>query len=95
MHPRRGLMAQDFDNMEDMYLIQFEDELFGHGLLESYAAESLDGKCSRADIEGMVANRHHLTVKQQCDVLDVLWQHQKLFDGSLGVYPHKNIHIDK
>jgi hypothetical protein len=29
MHSCKGLPAQDFDDMEDVYHIQFEDELFG------------------------------------------------------------------
>ena len=29
MHPRKGLTSADFDHMEDMYCIQYEDELLG------------------------------------------------------------------
>jgi hypothetical protein len=31
---------------------------------------------------------------QKADLLEVLAKHQKMFDGTLGVYPHKKVHID-
>ena len=31
---------------------------------------------------------------QKKDLLSVLRQNQKMFDGTLGVYPHKKVHID-
>jgi hypothetical protein len=31
---------------------------------------------------------------QNADLLEVLAKHQKMFDGTLGVYPHKKVHID-
>ena len=31
---------------------------------------------------------------RKCDLLDVLKCHQKLFDITLGVYPHKKVHIE-
>ncbi len=46
------------------------------------------------DIRDVVETQHHLTAHQKCDLLDVLKHHQKLFDGSLGVYPHKMVHIE-
>ena len=42
MHPRRGLMSEDFDHMEDSYFIQHEDELLGQDWLELYANEILN-----------------------------------------------------
>ncbi len=42
----------------------------------------------------MVEKLDHLTQQQQSDLLNVLTKHQKMFDGTLGVYPHKKFHID-
>ena len=36
----------------------------------------------------------HLTKIQKAGLLAVLEKHTKLFDGTLGVYPHKKFHID-
>ena len=44
MCPHKGLMSADFDHMEDIYYIQYEDELLGQDWLEAYATEILDAK---------------------------------------------------
>ena len=36
----------------------------------------------------------HLDYNRRQDLLKVLQKHAKLFDGTLGVYPHKKFHID-
>jgi hypothetical protein len=80
--------------MEDSYFIQHEDELLGQDWLELYATEILDAKYQWTVVRDVVENQHHLTARQKCDLLDILKHHQKLFDGTLGVYPHKKVHIE-
>ena len=46
----KGLMSADFDHMEDMYYIQYEDELLGQDWLEMYATEILDVKYMWTDV---------------------------------------------
>ena len=94
MRPRKGLTSADFDQMEDMYHIQFEDELLGQDWLQLYATKILDARYKWTDVQDVVENQTHLTAHQKCDLLDVLKCHQKLFDGTLGIYPHKKVHID-
>ncbi len=36
----------------------------------------------------------HPSAHQKADLLRVLQENKKLFDGTLGVYPHKKEHID-
>ena len=36
----------------------------------------------------------HLNSQQKADLLEVLLENQKMFDGTLGVYPHRKVHID-
>ena len=91
MHPCKSLTSADFDHMEDSYFIQYEDELLGQDWLQLYATEILDAKYEWTDVQDVVDAQHHLTERQKCDLLDVLEHHQKLFDGSLGVYPHKKV----
>ena len=38
----QGIQPEDFNNLEDMYHIQFKDKLLGHDLLELYTNEILD-----------------------------------------------------
>ena len=94
MRPRKGLTSADFDQMEDMYHIQFEDELLGQDWLQLYATKILDARYKWTDVRDIVENQTHLTACQKCDLLDVLKCHQKLFNGTLGIYPHKKVHID-
>jgi hypothetical protein len=50
MRPRKSLTSADFDHMEDMYYIQYEDELLGQDWLETYATEILDTKYKWTDV---------------------------------------------
>ncbi len=36
----------------------------------------------------------HLNAHQQANLLQVLWENDKMFNGTLGIYPHKKVHID-
>jgi hypothetical protein len=80
--------------MEDMYHIQFEDELLGQDWLDLYATEILDTRYKWTDVQDVMEGQTHLTTCQKCDLLDILQCHQKLFDGMLGIYPHKMVHIE-
>ena len=89
-----GLNAETFDDMEDSLFIQIEDELLGEDWLDSYATEILDAKYTVLDIDGFVNDMNHLTDAQKDDTRSLLKKHEKLFDATLGVYPHKKFHID-
>jgi hypothetical protein len=62
--------------------IQFEDELLCHNWLKFYATEIHDTWCQWTDD------------KQKADLLSILKQINKLFDGCLSIYPHHQLHID-
>ena len=72
MHPCTGLTSADFDHMEDMYYIQYKDELLGQDWLETYATEILDAKYKWTDVRDIIDGQAHLTVQQKCVLLDVL-----------------------
>jgi hypothetical protein len=36
----------------------------------------------------------HLKAHQKADLLQVLQENDKMFDGNLGVYPHKKVRIN-
>ena len=94
MQPRSGLNSTDFDGMVDQYFIQVEDELLGEDWLDCYATEILDAKYEFTDVTEVVNAMNHLNQKQKDDILAILKKHQKMFDGTLGVYPHKKFHIE-
>ena len=54
----------------------------------------LDAKYEKADIDEVTTMQKHLTKEQQRELATLLRKHEKLFNGTLGLYPHKKVHID-
>ncbi len=92
--PPGGLDSNKFDAMEDMFHIQVKVELFGEDWLECFATEILDAKYERTDIAEVAKGLTHLNPHQKADLLWVLQEKDKMFDGTLEVYPCKKVHID-
>ncbi len=81
--------------MEDMSHIQVvNDEIFGEDWLECFATEILDAKYDKTYVAEVLKGLTHLNAHQKADLLQVLQENNKMFDGILGVYPHKKINID-
>eukprot|EP00957_Ditylum_brightwellii_P053311 4041495-Ditylum_brightwellii.AAC.1 len=80
--------------MEESYFVQLEEELFGKDWLHSYATKILNAMYEFTDVIDMVNQQDYLTQSQKNDLLLLLWNHQQIFDGTLGKYPHKKFHID-
>jgi hypothetical protein len=59
-----------------------------------YASEILDKKYEKVLVDDVIDQLDHLNVQQKNDLEQVLNEHIKLFDGTLGVYPHRKFHID-
>jgi len=79
--------------MEDSYFIQLNTKIIGNDWLENYADKILDAKYEQVDVKEVVQHLGDLSKNQKSDSLAVLTKHAKLFDGTLGVYPHKKFHI--
>jgi hypothetical protein len=56
--------------------------------------EILDAKYDKVEIDEVINQLNHLDPQQKEDLKKVLHGHTKLFDGTLGVYPHRKFHID-
>jgi hypothetical protein len=67
--PPGGLDSNNFNAMEDMFHIQFKDELFGGDWLECFATEILDTKYERMDVVEVVKGLTHLNAHQKADLL--------------------------
>ena len=48
----------------------------------------------KVDIRDVSSKQKHLTKPQQLELEKVLEKDTKLFDGTLGVYHHKEFHIE-
>ena len=46
------------------------------------------------DVKDVVDKLEYLSQDRKDDLLALLQRHAKMFDGTLGVYPHKKFHID-
>jgi hypothetical protein len=87
LQPKGGLSSSDFDAMEDSFHIQCQcnDELFGEDLLQCYTTCILDAKYE-TNVRDVVDGLTHLNVQQKADLLKVLLENQKMFDGTLRVF---------
>ena len=79
----------------EIYLNQIETDDLGWDL-ESYLADPiLDAKYEQVDVDTVIEEQcSHLTSTQKNNLRTLLQQHTKLFDGTLGQYPGKPMHID-
>jgi hypothetical protein len=59
-----------------------------------YASEILDAKYGEVSIDDVVDQLTHQNKKKKQDLKVLLKDYTKLFDGTLGVYPHKKFHIN-
>jgi hypothetical protein len=82
--------------MAEIVEVQQEEALFGMDWYDStcYAVEILDAKYEKVDVDEVINQLNHLNSEQKKDLRKVLMEHTKLFDGTLGVYPHRKFHID-
>ncbi len=89
------LTNKEYHAMACAFDIQNDDELFGEDWLDSYLTNTiLDAKYEKVDVREVTKLQTHLTTAQQKELETVLEKYTKLFDGTLGVYPHKKFHID-
>ena len=81
--------------MAGLFLIQSGEELSEDDCLKSYAVEKiLDAKYDKIDINELMANQKYLNANQQQQLKQLFMEYEKLFDGTLGLYPHKRVHIE-
>ena len=91
-----SLTDKDTLAMAEILEIQQEIELYGMDWYDPtcYAIEILDAKYEKVATDDYVEQLDHLTPQQKKDLKGVLNTYTRLFDGTLGVYPHRKFHID-
>ncbi len=92
----RYLQSKDFLAMAETIEIQLEDDFFDMDWYDPtcYASEILDEKYETVILDDVIYQLDHFSAQQKNDLKWVLNEHTKLFDGTLGVYPHRKFHID-
>jgi hypothetical protein len=81
--PPGGLDSKEFDAMEGMFHIQIKGKIFSEDWLECFATEILDAKYDKTDAAEVVKGLTHLNAHQKADLLQVLQDINKVFDGTL------------
>jgi hypothetical protein len=92
----RYLQSKDPSAMAETIEIQLGDDFFGMDWYDPtcYASEILDTKYEKVLVDDVIDQLDHLSAQQKNDLKQVLNEHTKLFDGTLGVYPHRKFHND-
>jgi hypothetical protein len=95
LHDTHYLQSKDFLAMAETIEIQLEDDCFGMNWCDPtcYASKILDTKYEKVLVDEVIDQLDHLNAQQKTDLRQVHNEHTKLFDGTLGVYPHKKFHI--
>jgi hypothetical protein len=94
LHSQGGLVSKEFDAMENMFHIQVEYDILCQHWLQSFPTTILDAKYEWTDVAEVIDKLTHLNIHQKADLLQVLQENKQMFDGMLGVYLHKKVHID-
>ncbi len=68
--------------------------MFDWEILDNYATRILDAKYKQVNINRVAADKKYLNDNQHHKLQHLLAKNKKLFDWSLGVYPHQKVHID-
>jgi len=97
MRDPHQLSDKEYLAMADIIEVQLEaEDIFSIDWYDPtcYASEILDAKYGQVSTDELVDQLNHLTTKQKHDLKMLFRDFIKLFDGTLGVYPHRKFHID-
>ena len=97
MRDPRELDSKEYLAMADAMEVQREAEvIFGMDWYDPtcYASEILDAKYGQVSTDEVVDQLNHLTADQRHDLKVLFKKFTKLFNGKLGVYPHRKFHIE-
>jgi hypothetical protein len=96
LHSPHLLQDKDFEAIAEIVEVQQEEHFFGMDWYNPtcYAVEILDTKYEKVEVDKVINQLNHLNTEQKEDLRKILMEHTKLFDGILGVYPHRKFHID-
>ena len=67
---------------------------FGDDFMESLATTILDATYNKVDLDKVICDQKHSTKKQQRELKKVIVKFKKLFNRTLGMYPHMMVLIE-
>jgi hypothetical protein len=65
-----------------------------NNILDSHAVEIKEAKNKKMNTDKVIENQKDLTESKKEDLTKLLNKYTKLFDGTLGRYPHKKVHLE-
>ena len=72
-----------------------EDKFLGEGWLDIFlSAPILDATYEKADTDRSIDEQSHLSNSQRSELCSILVKYEKLFNGILGPYPYRKMHVD-
>jgi hypothetical protein len=76
----------------------WDDPLHAYSILcnedNCFTTDIKECKYKYVDTDEVAAQQKHLSTKQQGELADVLRKYKKLFDDTLGQYPHCKVHLE-
>jgi hypothetical protein len=90
------LKDKDFKALAEIIEIQQKVDFFDKDWYDPtcFAIEILDAKYEKVQIKDVVNPLECLSTQQRADLKQVLSEFTKLFNGTLGVYPHRKFYIE-
>ncbi len=93
-NPEEFFNNKMFIDLNNELHLNKEDNMFDQEILDNCAAWILNAKYEQVDTNRVAADQKQLIINQCNKLQHLLARKKKLFDGSLGVYPHQKVHID-
>ncbi len=96
LYDPHDLKDRYFKAIAETIEIQQEVDFFGMDWYDPtcFAIEVLDEKHEKVWIKDIASPLEYSSTQQKADIKQVLSEFTKLFDGTLGVFPHKKFHIE-
>jgi hypothetical protein len=97
MQDPKYLDNKEYLAMAEALKVHHKDkQLFGRDWYDPdcHITKILNAKYEKVSITEVVKQCSHLSTTQKEDLCKVLKDFPKLFNGTLGVYPHRKFHID-
>lgn len=96
VQPRVTHVRSYLTMVESLEVHREEEQPFGRDWYDPdcFATANLDAKYEEVNVDDVVEQLTHLSKSQQDDLLNVLEDFNNPFDGTLGVYPHRKLHIN-
>ena len=96
VQPRVTHVRSYLTMVESLEVHHEEEQPFGRDWYDPdcFATANLNAKYKKLNVDDVVEQLTHLSKSQQDDLLNVLEDFNNPFDGTLGVYPHRKLHIN-